>query len=231
MDNKEHLMATRSGRSWRVVLTTSAAAFVVLFPGIAPAVAATGAIAGTTPGGVVTVDVLTVNGSGCPSGTAAVEMSPDNTDFRVTYSSFVARVGVGAAPTDLRKNCQLSVLVRVPQGFTYAIAEATYGGTLRLAAGANGLQRANYYFQGSSDNSYSDHGFAGPYDGPWQATDTLAAAELVYAPCGVSRILNINTEVRVDAGTSDTTRTTSSMDLESTGGGVDTVYHLGWRSC
>src|SRR6188474_114001 len=98
----------------------------------------------------IVIDVVTVNGSGCPAGTAAVAVSPDNTAFTVTYSTYLAQVGVGATPIDMRKNCQLNIVVHVPQGFTYAIAQADYRGFAHLASGATAIERANYYFQGTS---------------------------------------------------------------------------------
>ncbi|KJK55093.1 DUF4360 domain-containing protein, partial [Saccharothrix sp. ST-888] len=82
----------------------------------------------TPPPDKIVIDVATVNGSGCPAGTAAIAVSPDNTAFTVTYSNYLAQVGVGANPTDFRKNCQLNLDVHVPQGFTYAIAAADYRG-------------------------------------------------------------------------------------------------------
>src|SRR2546427_79784 len=96
----------------------------------------------------IIIDVVTVNGTGCKPGTAAVAVSEDNTAFTVTYSEFIAQVGVGAGPLDWRKNCQLSLKVHVPQGFTYAIAQADYRGFAHLERGATALERANYYFQG-----------------------------------------------------------------------------------
>src|SRR5690606_10032907 len=90
------------------------------------------------PPGQVTVDLVTVNGSGCPAGTTAVAVSPDNTAFTVTYSDYLAQVGLGARPIDARKNCQLSVVVHVPQGLTYAVAQADYRGYAYLEPGASG---------------------------------------------------------------------------------------------
>src|SRR5437763_3163316 len=98
------------------------------------------------PPGKIVIDVVTVNGSGCPDRTAAVAVAPDNTAFTVTYSKFTAQVGVGSTPTDFRKNCQLNLRVHVPQGFTYAIAQADYRGFAHLEKGATALERANYYF-------------------------------------------------------------------------------------
>lgn len=183
------------------------------------------------PTAKITIDLLTVNGSGCPLGTAAVAVSQDNTAFTVTYSEYLAQVGVGAKPTDMRKNCQLNMRVNVPSGFTYAIAQADYRGYANLAAGAKGIERANYYFQGMSPTAFINHNYNGPYDDNWQATDKVDVASLVYAPCGEKRNFNINTELRVDKGTSNPATTTSFMAMDSTDGAINTTYHFAWQKC
>ncbi|MER7753318.1 DUF4360 domain-containing protein [Kitasatospora sp. NPDC097643] len=184
-----------------------------------------------TPPDRIVIDIATVNGSGCPAGTTAVAVSPDNTAFTVTYSSYLAQVGVGSKPTDFRKNCQLNLRVHVPQGFTYAIASADYRGYAHLEKGASGTQRAGYYFQGQPGTTWASHRFDGPRDDNWQVTDTVDVAALVWAPCGEERNFNINTELRVGAGGSDPTRTTSFMTMDSTDGDINTVYHLAWKHC
>ncbi|MFJ5259548.1 DUF4360 domain-containing protein [Streptomyces sp. NPDC088387] len=177
----------------------------------------------------IIIKVATVNGSGCPQGTTAVAVSPDNTAFTVTYSAYLAQAGGSSNPTDFRKNCQLNLVVHVPGGFTYAIASADYRGFAALESGAKGTQRASYYFQGSPDTQQRTHPFNGPYDDNWQATDETDWAQLVWAPCGVQRNFNINTELRVTAGT-DRTKT-SFMTMDSTDGDISTVYHLAWKEC
>ncbi|MFF7636414.1 DUF4360 domain-containing protein [Kitasatospora sp. NPDC008050] len=182
----------------------------------------------TPPG--FTIGLVSVNGSGCPAGTAAVATSPDDTAFTVTYSNYLAQVGAGAGPIDFRKNCQLTVQVNAPQGFTYAVAEADYRGYAYLAGGAGAQEGANYYFQGQSQTATATHNFTGPMDGNWQATDTTTIASLIWAPCGATRDLNINTQLRVSAGSSDPS-TTSFVTMDSTDGSLTTIYHLDWEQC
>jgi hypothetical protein len=158
-------------------------------------------------------------------------MSPDNTAFTVTYSAYMALVGVGSVATDFRKNCQLNVIVQVPSGFSYAISKVDYRGYASIAAGATATQRANYYFQGQSATAYASHTFAGAYDNNWQTSDEVALASMVWSPCGALRNLNINTELRVAAGTSNPKTTTSLMSMDSTDGQINTIYHFSWRSC
>ncbi|MEV6505783.1 DUF4360 domain-containing protein [Streptomyces sp. NPDC051642] len=178
----------------------------------------------------IVINVATVNGSGCPQGTTAVAVSEDNTAFTVTYSAYLAQVGGNSDPTAFRKNCQLNLVVHVPQGFTYAIASADYRGFASLQRGASGAQKASYYFQGSSNTASKNHPFNGPYDDNWQANDTTDVAQLVWAPCGVQRNFNINTELRVSAGSSSSSAV-SFMTMDSTDGDISTVYHMAWEHC
>jgi len=183
------------------------------------------------PSDRIVIDLVTVNGSGCPAGTAALAVSPDNTAFTVTYSNYMAQVGVGSTSTDWRKNCQLNIIVHVPQGFTYAVSHVDYRGFASLQRGASAIERANYYFQGQSQTVYSSHTYAGPLSDDWQSTDSVDLAAMVWAPCGVQRNLNINTELRAMAGSSNTSTTTSFIAMDSTDGAINTVYHFAWAQC
>lgn len=184
--------------------------------------------ADVVPPGKITVDVVTVNGSGCPAGTAAVAVADDNTSFTVTYSDYTAQAGAGSTPTQFRKNCQLNLRVHYPQGFTYGIAKADYRGFASLPRGAKGMQRASYYFSGSSSTGTSTHNLAGPLSDNWQFTDATPVAEIVFAPCGMVRHLNVNTEVRAFTNSSNQA---SFVSMDSTDGSVNTRYQFAWKRC
>ncbi|MFD8227484.1 DUF4360 domain-containing protein [Streptomyces massasporeus] len=214
----------------RTLIAGGAAALLLAFA--TPAHSTSGTAPGiTVPPDKIVIEVATVNGSGCPEGTAKVAVSPDNMAFTVTYSDYLAQVGPNASPTDFRKNCQLNLRVHVPSGFTYAIMQADYRGYGFLQEGANASERAGYYFQGMPQTAYRAHQFTGPLDDNWQATDTTEYADLVWAPCGEKRNFNINTELRVNAGTSDPRTQTSFMTMDSTDASVSTVYHMAWEEC
>jgi hypothetical protein len=196
--------------------------------GAAPASAAFPA---KMPTDKIVIDVVAANGSGCPWGTADVTVSNDNTAFTVTYSQFTAQVGKGATPLQFRQNCQLALNVHVPQGFTYAVAGADYRGYAHLEKGATGSETAYYYFQGNSQTTRIKHDFQGYIDTDFQRTDSVGVSSLSYLPCGEERYLNVNTELRVNAGSSDTKEKTSFLTMDSTDGQLDTVYHVAWKKC
>ena len=213
--------------SLRVALSAAAVTGTLLSLGLAPAAGASSRIA---PPDRVTVDVDTVNGSGCRPGSAAVAVADDNSAFTVTYSEYVASAGGNSTATDGRKNCLLSLNVHVPQGYTYAVAQVDYRGFGSLQRGATGTQKASYYFQGMKQTEYRTHTFRGALNDNWQATDTTEWAQLVWAPCGVQRNFNINTELRAAVGTSDASKV-SYMALDSTDGTINSVYHFQWKKC
>ncbi|GHG30771.1 MULTISPECIES: DUF4360 domain-containing protein [Amycolatopsis] len=184
----------------------------------------------SAPSEKITLDIKTINGSGCPAGTAdaSADVAADNTSFTVHYRNFTAKAGGGASALEARKNCQINVLVHVPQGFTYAIAEAEYRGFAHIESGASALEQANYYFTGTAPTARVRHTFPGPFHGVWRASDVTDVAELVFAPCGESRNLNINAELRADAGSSSGS---SFIEMDSEHASVDTIYHFAWKTC
>ncbi|GAA1789522.1 DUF4360 domain-containing protein [Luedemannella flava] len=188
------------------------------------------ATAGAAPGNRIVIDVVTANGSGCPIGTTAVAMSPDNTAMTVTYSHYSARVGAGAGPVEFRRNCQLNLNVHVPNGLTFAVASVDYRGFGHLERGAAGLHQAAYYFQGQGSTQRSGRRFFGPMDDDWQVRDEIPIMERVYRPCGVQRNININTELRVYGGQSDL-RNPSFLNMDSSDVEFSTKYNLTWKAC
>ncbi|RJQ71643.1 DUF4360 domain-containing protein [Pseudonocardiaceae bacterium YIM PH 21723] len=193
---------------------------------VVPATASAAPLPG--PPGKITIDVVSVNGSGCPAGTAAVAVNNDNTAFTVSYSNYLAQVGGDASPVDFRKNCQLGLNLHIPQGWTYAISQSDYRGFADLKQGAYAIERANYYFQGNSQNTPIEHRINGALSDNWQQTDRVDISALVYKPCGVDRILNVNSELRVYKGTSSAA---SFITMDSTDGDMNTIYHFSWKQC
>ncbi|MBT2207218.1 DUF4360 domain-containing protein [Actinomadura sp. NEAU-AAG7] len=195
--------------------------------GLAALTTAPASAAPPIPDGV-SVEVAAVNGSGCPQGTSSVVISEDRTAFTVSYSDYLAYDGGNAPPADSRKNCQISLRVNAPDNYTYAISGVEHRGFAGLERGTSGLLRTNYYFQGHPGNQLVDHALKGPYVDGWQFDDQIPVQQLVYKPCGESRNLNLNTELRVDAGSSDGDKM-SFLSMDSTHGSAR--YDFAWKRC
>lgn len=176
----------------------------------------------------VVIDLVAMAGSGCRPGTADVAVSPDNTAFTTIYSDYLVQAGPNIPVTEGRKNCQLNVLVHVPNGYTFAIVKVDYRGYGLLNRGAVASQRANYYFQGMTQSSYTNHSIPAPLDDNWIASDEVPIASAVWHPCGELRNLNINTELRLSRGSSTGT---NFLTMDSTDGSIETLYHMIWDTC
>jgi hypothetical protein len=176
----------------------------------------------------VVIDLVAMAGSGCRPGTADVAVSPDNTAFTTIYSDYLVEAGPGISTTAGRRNCQLNVLVHAPAGYTFAIVKVDYRGYGLLSRGAIASARANYYFQGMTQSTFSNHPIPAPLDDNWMVSDEVPIASLVWHPCGEHRNLNINTELRLSKGTSTEA---SFLTMDSTDGSIETMYHLAWQPC
>jgi hypothetical protein len=210
--------------------STLVSIFALIFVSTLASLLTSGALA-APPSKPVGIDLITANGTGCAKGTVAIAMSADNTAFTVSYSGYLAQVGVVARPNDARKHCQLNLHIRVPDGFTYAIESVIHRGFASLAPGATGLHRARYHLQDQTPPAFLEHSISGPLADDWQATDPVGSAGPAFAPCGAPRNLNVHSELEVIPGTSNTATTTSFMALDTTDGAFQTTYRLTWKAC
>ncbi|TDD84610.1 DUF4360 domain-containing protein, partial [Actinomadura rubrisoli] len=169
----------------------------------------------------VTVEIATINGSGCSAGAMAVSLD-QNLALTVRSAGYRAQAGGTSLPADAQKRCQISMRLHVPQGYTYAFQETEHSGSAQLEPGAIGVLKIQHYFQGMPQSTPTSHTLRGPYSGGWQITGK--SPELIYKPCGEERNFNIATELRVDPGTSDPSKT-SSMDFDRS------TYRFDWKRC
>lgn len=166
-----------------------------------------------TPPAPAAAALASVNGSGCPTGTAVVTTSGDTTT--ITYSTFNAQAGTGIPATAGRRNCQLSfTLNRAGQRPTVT---AVHHGTTALPAGTTGLVQAAYYVQGTVGPPAIVHPFTIPSSGDYSFTDNAPIAPA----CGETRNLNINVEAR--AGSPSGTAAIVAVQ--------DTAVTLAWVAC
>lgn len=118
------------------------------------------------PPGPVTIDVVSVAGSGCPAGTTTVAMSGDDQAFTVTYSDFLVQ-GNGI---EARKSCTATLRLNHAAGHTYGIAATDYRGFAHLTGGTRGVVRNSYRFPGFPTR-HSTHTYQAPMSDNWQVTD------------------------------------------------------------
>ncbi len=93
---------------------------------------------------------LAFAGSGCPAGSVSGQLSSDLTMITLLYANFIAQAGNGLSATNYRKNCQLNVKLKYPQGWQFSVFKADYRGYAQIPTGDTGTCKATYYFSGES---------------------------------------------------------------------------------
>ncbi|WP_242883426.1 DUF4360 domain-containing protein [Actinomadura litoris] len=177
-----------------------------------------------------TLEVVSIYGSGCPVHSAQAWFKTEKDAFVVTYSSYLAQSGGSSLPIDARKNCQVRLKMNVPPGFTYAVTKANYTGWAQLQDGASATHKGSYYFQGIRAARKTTFELAGPFEDDWYFTDTTLPHQVVWRPCGEDRDLWLDTEFRVNQGTSDPA-VVNFIAADSLSDGPQTFYNLIWKEC
>lgn len=92
----------------------------ILFLGLVAA-APGAAISGSAPS-KVKIHGISLLGSGCPAGSANIQVDATGTLFEATFSEYEVQTGPGTKASDWRKNCKLTMNMGFDQGFQYVQA-------------------------------------------------------------------------------------------------------------
>lgn len=155
-------------------------------------------------------------GSGCPAQSASVSVSPDGQELTILFDKFMA---LGNQPIESRKSCNLSIPIRVPQGYQISLYDADYRGY--VAPGTQANFRAEYFFAGNRGPVFS-RVFSGETN--YNIRNSLATVANVWSACGDSTNMRVNASLAArGAGMA----TVDSFDLAHRG----LVYHIQYRAC
>lgn len=164
------------------------------------------------------IEILGANygGSGCPENSASVSVSPDGQELSILFDKFAA---LGNNPRESRKSCNLSIPIKVPQGFQISLYDADYRGYVAPATTAN--LRSEYFFAGNRGPVFS-RTFRGETD--YNVRDSLVTVADVWSSCSDSVNMRVNASMSArGAGMA----TVDSFDLAHRG----LVYHIKYRRC
>lgn len=205
--------------------------FNVVSKAIVAALALSGAsaFAQSYPSGVY-IRSISYAGTGCPAGTVAQNVSADAQAFTLLFDSFVAQTAPGLPPTESRKNCTLNIDLAVPPSWSYSIFTVDYRGYANLEPGVTGIQKSTYYFQGQRNQINLQTTIVGPQARDYSLRDTLGLQATEWSPCGGTRALNINAQVRVEKPF-NRPQASGLMTIDSIDGEVKLIYGLAWRRC
>jgi hypothetical protein len=166
-------------------------------------------------------------GTGCPAGSASVTVSPDQQSLSVLFDNYLTEAGYTNGRQVDRKSCNFVIPVHVPQGYSIAVYQVDYRGFNALPSGARSRFSAESFFAGSR-GPVMRRNFTGPVNNDFTLTDGILASNLVWAPCGSSVTLRVNSSMM----------TTTNSAFDQAISGIDSldlssglIYHIQWRRC
>jgi hypothetical protein len=175
----------------------------------------------------VSIRQITVNGSGCPQGSVAAAISDDLSSFTLLFSEFIASSGPNVAAPENRKNCQINIDIRYPQGWSYSVATIDYRGFVGIPAGVTAIQRSTYYFSGSTQQSSVQSRWVGPRSEDYLVRNQVPISQIVWSRCGRTERGNVNTQIRLEG---DLTKS-GQMTVDSIDGTLKQIYGIQWKRC
>ncbi len=165
-------------------------------------------------------------GTGCPAGSASVSVSPDGGAVSLLFDQYV--VEAGDTKSFDRKNCNIAVPVKVPNGYSVSVFAIDYRGFVQLPAGARANLSVNYFLAGGGRGVTSNKTFRGATSDNYVTTDRLGLEAIVWSACGADTILRANTSMLVNSNSrrDQAMATVDSADIEA-----GLVYHLQFKRC
>ena len=179
------------------------------------------------PGGMK-IQYAQANGSGCPAGSAFIDVSPDQQVFTAIFSQFQASIGPNVNPVERNKYCAMVVNVTVPPGWQYSVFKTRYEGWYDLERNVELRQTSKYWFQGNSPITKTST-FRGPSAGTFNFEDQVGVTS--WSPCGGTRNMIINANLVLS--NSRETSKSGIAGIDSIEGAVDLKYHyfIQYRQC
>ncbi len=166
-------------------------------------------------------------GTGCPAGTASAVLSPNEDTVSILFDNYVAEAGGQTGRRYDRKSCALGIPVHVPQGYSVAVFAVDYRGANIIPAGGMNRFNAEYFWAGVRGPTIS-RTFTGPSNRDFTLTDNLVASTLVWAPCGQSVTLRINSSMMTQSNRYNE-QAMGIVDSADVSSGL--IYHIQWRRC
>lgn len=190
------------------------------------------ALAGTAvaqgPGrGEVEIKDATVNGSGCPVGTATVIVTNSKPSgpvdyFQVTFDDFIVE-----KPGKARKFCNVALDLKFPQGWSYSVMDIETDGYAEIQKGVRGKLKMEYAFRGTSARASKTRNQKGYWEGEYKFSDRFG--QVVWSPCGKVLPVNLKTTIQLSGRAKNGEDSVMTVDQQS--GLLTQLWGIRWKRC
>lgn len=170
----------------------------------------------------VLAETPAIAGSGCPEGSAQLELQPPSASFKLTLNELAIGTGQGQ---NGNLTCNLAIPVTVPNGYQVSLIPLHFAGNLS----GNGLTielRREYFFAGSTGASQVNS-LALPTDSQFAISDSVNPDDtLQWSNCGQDTNIRVNLRLRIKGGEGQ-----ANLKISSTDKAELTLFKLNYRVC
>lgn len=174
------------------------------------------------PTGLPKVVRVGMNGTGCPRGTARVDVSPTGTLLTVTFSAL--EVASNANQSIAVKDCRLVFTLQSAESFRYT-ANVVASGFGYLEQGAAGLHLLRSSFTDAPAPTDARAQLNGPFDDWYKLTHTAVPSN-----CATQRDLTVRTMLRLSSAAKGP-RGQGYLNLSAAHPDAYMKIELGWERC
>lgn len=168
------------------------------------------------------------NGTGCPIGTVATNISDDQQAFTLSFSEFFAEVGPTLGRQQERKVCKVIFDTEQDVGWEYAILAVTYRGFAGLDAGVQGKQKLRFGGLGKEVDATLD--LNGPLDDDYINTQEVPLSGLKWSGCKDNKQKDFTIDAVISLQAPNTT-TRGLLTVDTADGEIRQEYEVLWRDC
>jgi hypothetical protein len=175
---------------------------------------------------------VTYAGSGCPEQTVSQNISPDRKAVSFLFAEFLAEITAGMTEEERaiqgKKDCELTIDMQYPNGWTYSVASVDYRGFADFDDGVSAERRTTIKFGDDAKHESFSSALISGFKGDFSFRDTFDVKEEVLAPCGTVKPLIIRVEAELFAKDSDSS---GFLSLDTLDGEMSHQFGIKWTEC
>ena len=167
------------------------------------------------------------NGNGCDRYNTAVSLTPSGQGVSILFDEFIVSSGGDPNSRFDVKNCNISIPVHIPNGYSVSVFSVDYRGFAVVPRWGHVGFSANYYFAGQAGKA-SERVFEYPFEDDFLIRHQVRDGKFVWSRCGKDTTLRADTHLRAK-GNNYGDETQAGVDSIDVTGAIE--YHLKFRRC
>jgi hypothetical protein len=178
----------------------------------------------------IRLGVPAYGGTGCPSGSASVSLTDDQSILSVLFDSFVVEAPSMTGARFDRKSCNLRIPVSVGPGYQVALIAFDYRGFAAIPHGGRGQFEARYAYVGQARPAIFRKTFASGLVDNYSLKNELISTSIDWSPCSTGRDLMMTVDANILAMTNNRNEATN-VSIDSVDVSAGLLYAIQLRRC